>query len=115
MNKYIGPALAAFRNYYGLTKTALAKKLNHDSTTITSIENGNIEPTKEMLEGYATLFGVFTNDFHDLALGLERSLPKVKNGVLHKNDVNNAMRAVKSSHEVTQLVLKREIQLAEFI
>lgn len=112
MNKYIGESLFCFRSYFGLTHSAIKKVTGINETRISSIENSKSEPTPEELQEYATMFGVPVNDFHQLAIAIERV--KLKDGKVQKNDLAHAQRALKLAQELTRTVLQRYIDILEY-
>lgn len=114
MKNYLNKALAGFRQYHDLTKVALARKLGVESKVITAIEDGEMECSEELLKQYANVFGVFINDFRNLATAFERALPKAVDGNVADNHRKNAERAIKSDHAVTQSVFARELVLLKF-
>lgn len=79
----IGEALRLLRIFNGYKSAELAKKLEISQSYVSEIENNKKQPTMEILDKYANVFGMKKSTLLLFAESLERDL-EVQNGKRQK-------------------------------
>lgn len=75
----IGETLKRTRNIYGMTATKMSSQLGISASYLSEIENGKKQPSLELLEKYASIYGIKLSSLILLSENME-SAKKKKDG-----------------------------------
>ena len=67
----IGETLKRTRNIYGITANKMSAKLGISASYLSEIENGKKQPSLELLERYADIYGIKLSSLILLSEGIE--------------------------------------------
>jgi len=81
----IGETLKRIRNIYGLKAKEMSEKLEISASYLSEIENGKKQPSLELLNKYAEVFGMKLSSLILLSENLEDANKKQEGGTFIKN------------------------------